>query len=303
MDQSPLSLDDVALFVEVARRRSFTHAANRLNIPASTLSRRIRALEERIGVRLLQRSTRRVELTEAGAAYFERCHAAIDQASQAHEALEDMIRQPKGTLRISMPTSLALRRMPAILHAFCLRYPGIECDLNLGIQPIDFVTDPYDVVIRFGQPPDSSVLSRRIGAIRLGLYASAGYLARHPAPRTPQDLAHHQCIRTSTQRKDSQWTLWHDGESATVDIHGQLAVNNITMLFEMARRDMGIVQMTDADARGDGDTPALVPVLPQWRLGPTPLLALFPSRMLPLKTRAFIDFLAEHLQLDAAASA
>src|SRR3546814_381370 len=139
------SLDDIALFTEVAKARSFTRAAHSLNMPASTLSRRVSALERQTGVSLLKRSTRRIDLTEAGAVYFERCRHIIDEARMAHEELVSLARQPKGRLRISLPSSLALTHLPLIIRDFSLQYPDIHCEYDLGIQAVDVLADPFDL--------------------------------------------------------------------------------------------------------------------------------------------------------------
>ena len=181
------SLDDIALFVEVAKRKSFSRAADALEMPVSTLSRRINELERVIAVRLLNRSTRKIELTEAGSVYFERCQHIVAEARIAHEQLLEVAQQPKGRLRISMPTSFSVSFMPAILRGFCELYPDIECEIDLGISPIDLLADSFDIVFRFGAQPDSGVISRRISNVAVCLYASSFYLARHGTPAVPAD--------------------------------------------------------------------------------------------------------------------
>lgn len=290
------SLDDIALFVEVAKTRSFTRAAQSLNMPASTLSRRISALERYIGVRLLKRSTRKVELSEAGCVYFERCRHVVAEARIAHEELVEATQQPKGRLRISMPSSFALMYMPTLLRDFSRQYPEIDCECDLGIQPVDLLAESFDVVIRFGRQPDSGVVSRQLASTNLQLYASAEYLARHGAPAAPADLARHECLRASASKDDSTWELNSGAVVQKVPVWGRLTVNNVAMLSHMATLGMGIVPLPHARVAAAAATGELVRVLPQWEFSAIPLLALFPSRLMPAKTRVFIEFLSARME-------
>lgn len=290
------SLDNIALFVEVAKTRSFTRAAQSLNMPASTLSRRISELERYIGVRLLKRSTRKVELSEAGLVYFERCQHVVAEARMAHEELVEATQRPKGRLRISMPGSFALMYMPAILRDFSKQYPEIDCECDLGVQPVDLLAESFDVVIRLGRQPDSGVVSRQLASTSLRLYASAEYLARHGAPMAPADLARHECLRASASKDDSTWELCSGSVIQKIPVWGRLTMNNVAMLSSMAVLGMGIVPLPHARVANDGTAGVLVRVLPEWEFSPIPLLALFPSRLVPAKTRAFIEFLSTRLE-------
>lgn len=291
-----LSLDSIALFVEVARARSFTRAAESLNMPASTLSRRISALERQIGARLLKRSTRRVDLTEAGAIYFERSQHIIDEARTAHEELIGITQQPRGRLRISLPSSLALTRLPLIIRDFSLQYPEIHCEYDLGIQTVDLLADPFDLVIRFGAPSTPGVIARRLGVAHLGLFASQKYLEQHGTPMIPADLAEHECLRGSGSKEDSIWELSSASRVEKVAVSGRMAFNNIAMAGYMARQDVGIVIMPLTCPANPVNSTPLVRILPEWEFGPIPLVASFPSRLMPAKTRAFIEFLSTRLE-------
>lgn len=286
------SLNDIELFVEVARGSSFTRASEALDMPASTISRRVSLLEKSIGVRLLNRSTRKVGLTEAGAAYFARCQRIVEEARIAHEMLMDETCNPRGRLKVSMPPSLAMSFLSDALREFSLRYPEIECEYDLSIRRINLQSDPYDVVIRVGQPPDSGVVARRLGTLVLGLYASRGYLDACGIPASPADLARHECLRATTERGDSVWTLFSgDGQEQQVRVKGRIALNQFMMLRRMGESGMGIVPLSIQDMKGGG----LVRVLPDWSFAPVPMVALFPSRMMPARARVFIDFVKEQL--------
>lgn len=286
------SLDDIEVFVEVARSHGFTRAAEALDMPASTISRRITQLEKSIGVRLLNRSTRKVMLTEAGAAYFSRCQHIVEEARIAHEMLVAEARDPRGRLRVSMPSSLAMAILQESLWEFSQRYPEIECEYDLSIRRINLHSDPYDIVIRVAHPQDSGIVSRRLGTITRGLYASADYLREHGVPTKPADLAVHECLRTSTDRGDSVWQLFaRSGQERQVRVKGRIALNHVVLLRRMAESGAGIVPLSVQDTSSG----RLTRVLPDWEFEPLPLVALFPSRMMPARARVFIDFLAERL--------
>lgn len=289
------SLNDIELFVEVARSNSFTRASKTLDMPTSTISRRVSQLEKSIGVRLLNRTTRRVSLTEAGAAYFERCKHIIEEARIAHEMLVGEALNPRGHLKVSMPSALALLLLSDTLREFSLRYPEIECeyDLNdLNIRRINVQSGPYDVVIRVGQPPDSGIVSGRLGAFVLGLYAARAYLDRQGTPASPEDLAHHECLRFTSDRVDSTWELLaEDGREQHVRVKGRIALNQVMMLRRMGEAGMGIVPLPIQDMKDSG----LVRLLPDWSFAPVPMVVLFPSRMMPARARVFVDFVREHL--------
>lgn len=287
------SLNDIELFVEVARSHGFTRAGDVLGMPPSTLSRHLTALEKSIGVRLLNRSTREIALTEAGAAYFERCQAIVEQARMAHELLLSATREPRGRLRVSLPSSLALAFLQSTLYEFSRRYPEIECEYDLSVRKIDLQTDGFDVVIRAARPSDSGIVSHRLGTLLLGLYAAPDYLRDHGQPEKPEDLAAHECLRTSAGRDDSSWHLISStGEQRTVRVRGRMAMNHVLLLRHMAAMGAGIIPLSVYADQVDGH---MVRILPEWTFAPVPLMALFPSRLMPARVRVFIDLLGERL--------
>ena len=158
-------LNDMALFVEVVKARSFTRAAETLGIPNSTLSRRISELEKAIGLRLLHRTTRKIEPTEAGQLYFERCKRIVDEARLAHEQLGEMLARPSGLLRASLPPDFAIFYMAPLIAEFAQIYPGISFEFDLSPQQADLISDPVDVVIRMGEPPNSNLIARKLASL------------------------------------------------------------------------------------------------------------------------------------------
>src|SRR3546814_712857 len=164
--------------------------------------------------------------------------------------------------------------MSEIMREFSETYPDIECEIDLSIKPVDLLSDPFDLVIRFGHQPDSGVISRQIASVSLGLYASPDYLARYGTPATPADLAHHHCLRSSTKKEDSIWTLNSSTGIERVPVTGRLAINSVIMVQRMALQGTGIVPMSCIFEECSFEGRSLVRILPDWEFSPTPLFAL-----------------------------
>ena len=225
-------LNDMALFVEVVKAKGFRSAAETLGMPNSTLSRRISALEKAIGLRLLHRTTRRIELTEAGQLYFERCKRIVDEARLAHEQLGGLLAEPTGVLRASFPVDFAVTYLAPLIVEFSTRYPKLTFDFELTSRRVDLVSEPFDVAIRLGDSDDSQLIARRLATLGNYLYASPGYLARKGEPRSPDDLARHACLSLA---RAGTWTL-HDGtHSVAVPVSSRFAGNSVGMLRRHAR--------------------------------------------------------------------
>jgi len=284
-------LNDMALFVEVAQTRSFRKAAEASGVPNSTLSRRISALEKAIGLRLLHRTTRRVELTEAGQLYYERCRRIVEEARLAHEQLGEMQAQPSGVLRASLPVDFATIYMAPLVAEFARRYPGITFDFDLTPRRVDLISEPFDVAIRMGESTDSNLIARLLARLSVQAYASPGYLKVTGEPSHPSELARHDCIGFP---KTGKWTLHRDAESIEVDVGGRFLVNSIGMFRRLATLDLGVVLLPEEIAAEDVAAGKLRRVLPQWQAKSTPVYALTETRLLPAKTQRFIEFLQEH---------
>ncbi|WMJ07329.1 LysR family transcriptional regulator [Nitrosomonas sp. sh817] len=285
-------LNDMALFVEVVRARSFRGAADIIGIPNSTLSRRISALEKMIGLRLLHRTTRKITLTEAGQIYFERCKRIVEEAKLAHEQLGEMLKQPSGVLRASLPVDFAVIYMTPLIAEFARLYPGIVFDFDLTSRRIDLVSEPFDVAIRIGEPENSQLIARPLGVLPVYLYASPRYLERAGEPAEPADLARHECLGLM---KTGTWIL-HDGENtAKISIGSRFTLNSVGMICRLATLDMGIIMMMEKIVADDLARGRLRRVLPQWYGTPVSIYAVTETRLLPAKTQHFIKFLQEHL--------
>lgn len=282
----------MSLFVEVARARSFRRAAAALGMPGSTLSRRIRALEEALGLRLLHRTTRRIELTEAGQIYFERSKRIVDEARLAHEQLGEMVSNPSGVLRLSLPVDFATVFLAPILPGFRLRYPGIHLEMDLTPRRVDLVAEPFDLAIRMGDLPDSQLVSRRIAEVPRHLYASPDYLDARSKPAEPDDLVRHDCLLFPEEKS---WTLLRGGVARQIAVSGAIRLNNVGMMHRLAVQGMGIAMLARKSAEDDLTAGRLRQVLPLWQARPIPVHAITETRLLPAKTKCFIEYLKERI--------
>ena len=284
-------LREMALFVEVAKARSFRRASATSGVPTSSLSRRIADLERHVGARLLNRTTRSVDLTEAGTIYFARCKEIVESARVAHEQLGELVEKPRGRLRVSATAEFARLFLGPLIDAYTRRYPEVTLEIDLSPGRVDLVTQNYDLALRIGEQPDSGLIARRLGLIRTALYAAPSYLARLPAPEAPRDLARHNVVRNPNVARSEHWTLTNGEQAVEVQVTGQVLVNNFGFMRQLAVLGHGVCMLHEPMAAADVRAGRLVRVLPDWWLREVPALALTSSRLLPAKTRLFLDML------------
>lgn len=289
------SLHEMALFVEIVRAGSFTQAGVRLGIPTATISRRISLLEQELGVRLFERSTRHIRLTPPATHYFERCAPIVDQARDAHEALVVDHRHISGTLRLSMPVDLGSHYLVGILTAFVAKYPEVSFKIDLSPRFSDMFSDPVDLALRLGPVPTEQVVARYIGHVSQGVYGSRRYLERHGRPLSPHDLGHHRCLFIPS----SDQVFWRfpdrvNSSSIEVPVHGPFAANNMRMLAALAQQDQGIAMLPMKLVMESEFNQTLEQVLVEYKLPGWPLYAVTASRHHPLALRTFLDFLKEN---------
>lgn len=286
-------LNDMALFVEVVKAKGFVRAAVAIGMPGSTLSRRISALEKEIGLRLLNRTTRRVELTEAGRIYYERCKRIVDEAKLAHEELGDIVANPSGLLRVSLPVDFANVYLTDLIAEFAATFPGIQFEFDLTPRLVDLVAEPFDVAIRMGDLEDSSLIARLLAELHPILVASPDYLARNPLPTNPRDLAQHECLHFP---KAKIWHLTSGNETIDVEAKGRFMLNSNSLIRGLATLGLGIAMVPGQIAADQLKSGQLVRILPEWQGVPISVYALTETRLLPAKTQRFIEFLRTRLR-------
>ncbi|WP_305404142.1 LysR family transcriptional regulator [Photobacterium leiognathi] len=287
------SLDDMALFVEVANVMSFRQAAEITGVPNSTLSRRISALEKAIGLRLLHRTTRKIELTEAGQLYYERCRRIVEEAKLAHQQLSDIAENPSGTVRVSAPIDFATHFIAPLLPEFAKQYPEIELEFDLSSRRVDMTSEYFDVAIRAGESESSNLIARKLANFHHYIYGSPAYLAQYGEPQSPDELNQHQCFSIV---KSAHWALHSKDKSADIKVNSKLFVNSIGMIKQLTLLNMGLgllpqEMITDELAQG-----TLKRILPEWQGAPVPIYTITETRLLPAKTRCFINFIQQQLE-------
>ncbi|MDX5373276.1 MAG: LysR family transcriptional regulator [Pseudomonadaceae bacterium] len=286
-----MGLDDALIFTRVVECHSFTQAAQSLGMQKSTVSRRIALLEERLGVRLLNRTTRKLRLTEVGQAYYERCRQIMLDFAEAEQAVMQLQQAPSGLLRISAPIEFGQLFLGRVLGEFMRQYPQISAEVELTSRDVDPLEEGVDIAIQVGQPRDSTLIARKLFESRRRLCASPAYLAQHGTPRTVQELAGHRALHLPVD-SPRHWPLL--GEN--IACQRVLACNNITLAREAALAGAGIAAlpvMISEAAVQDGE---LIELLPEARLPTGELYAVYPSRRFQaMKVKAFLDFLMASL--------
>ena len=294
----------ISAFVAVVEAGSFARAAGRLDRSVSAVSRDIAELEAHLDARLLNRTTRRLSLTETGRAFHERCVQLIADLEEAEQSASEGGVTPRGTLKLTCPITYGTRVLAPIVARFAGRYPELRLDVDLSDRFVDLVDEGIDVAVRIGTIRSQLLVARRIGATALVCCASPAYLARRGTPRTPDELATHACLTYEFSPTRHQWRFMSaDGAERVVRIAGPIHANNGRMLAALAAEGAGIVCEPDFIVGPDVATGRLVPILADWALPSVPISAAYPSRRhLSAKVRAFVDFLVASLAAPPAAS-
>lgn len=289
----PLDLLDVALFVRAALLANVSAAGREFGVSATVASARLAQLERQLGARLLHRTTRRVTPTQDGELFLARAQALLDAADAARAAVGRARTEPHGRLRVSMSSSFGRQHVAPVIPAFLRRYPQVSLDLRLSDDVIDLVDEGIDVAIRLGALRDSTLVARRLAVNRRVVCASPAYLAAHGAPRHPAELARHECVVLGDQR---DWSFETPAGPLKVRVSGRLVASNGEAIREALVDGFGIAVKSTWDVGPNLRDGSLVPVLADYPLAePSAIWAVYPSRaFVPLKLRAFIDFVAEH---------
>ncbi|WP_286238312.1 LysR family transcriptional regulator [Neptuniibacter halophilus] len=289
-----MNLNDVRLFIQVVEHNSFTSAADKLGIQKSTISRRIAQLEDDLGVRLLQRTTRKLSLTDEGSDLYHRCQPLLDELDGIQDDLTSRQEEPKGRLRITMPPEIGIFIMNEIIAGFMKRYPLIHLDIELSPRLVDLVEEGIDLALRVGELDDSSLIGRKIAVAKANLYASAAYIREYGEPQTPADLIQHQCIGTNLSANEWSFENWNDGKPFPVNF--RLRANSLSFCREIILQDMGIGRLPPSFCADDVSSGRIKQVLSDYKVPMVGIHALYPSRRhLNPKVRLFIDFMIEGL--------
>lgn len=302
-------LTSMAIFVKVVDADGFTAAARRLNTSVTMVSKHVQALEEHLGVRLLNRTTRSIGLTEAGRAYYERCNSILAEIDDADRAASALHSTPMGTLKLYTNYQIG-RFLAPVVSEYLGRYPSARVEVTGGDRMVDLIEEGYDLAVRTIKPPESTLIVRTLLAFRHILCASPEYLSSCSALKTLDDLTRHNCGRYSFYPYGDEWHFTApDGDHASVKVSGNLVSNVPDALLTMARNGQGVCLMLSFQVAEDIEAGRLIEILPAWRPVEFTINAIYPHRnRLSTKVRVFIDLMAAQFArhrgwLDLAAAA
>jgi DNA-binding transcriptional LysR family regulator len=290
-----MDLNDIVVFTKVVETKSFTGAAEALGLPKSTVSRKLAQLEERLGVRLVQRTTRKLALTDIGEAYYERCARIVADVAQAEQLVTDMQATPRGRVRVTAPIDLSTKYLGSIIAAFLAKHPDVFVELEATDRLVDLIEEGFDVAVRFGPLPESTLIARRLCSTGGILCASPEYIARRGLPATAEQLEEHDRLLFTPSRSTQSWPLV-DNAGNTVYEFGRparFASNNIGAVYSAVREGTGIAILSEFQVACDVHNGTLIHVLPEWKGRDFDVHAVYPARQnLPPRMALFL----EHLQ-------
>ncbi len=285
---------EMAVFVRIVDEGGLSAAARTLRMTPSAVSKLLTRLEDRLGARLLNRTTRRLGLTDEGEAFYRRARQILAEIDEAEQAVGTLHAAPGGRLRVTAAVAFAIYQIVPVLPAFLARYPDIHLELHVGDRIVDLVEEGFDVGVRVGAREDSSLVSRLLATDHRTICAAPAYLERHGVPRTPADLASHACITwTGDAGGLNDWPFEGPEGPHAVRVHGAIEVNNGEAMHEMALAGLGLAHVAEFRVGQDIAAGRLVPVLvDHHRKVDLPIHAVYPHRRhLSAKVRAFVDFL------------
>ena len=301
--QKMSNLNDMMVFLTVVEQGSFTKAANAYGLPKSNISRKITRLEEKLSVKLLERSTRSLHLTEIGQVYFQHCQRIFDEMQSANTCIETLSATPRGIVKLCTSVSAGQGLLADSLADFCQKFPQVKLDISLTNRRVDVVEEGFDVVIRVGQSPDSSLISKKLCTVNLNLYASPNYIKQYEAINHPDELSNHNCLWMSGIDGKPQWPLFRNEqkltktpESSLFSFNASFSCDDFMVIKKMAINGAGITMLPDYLCQKALSSQKLARVLPNWRGRRVDIYAIYPSRKgVTPKIRVLLDFLAERL--------
>jgi DNA-binding transcriptional LysR family regulator len=287
-------MNEVLVFARVAQLGSFSKASKALGMPVSTVSRKVSDLEARLGVILMQRTTRKLNLTNAGLRFFEQCAFHLQGIEEAETLLTQGQAQPEGLLRVTVPVAMGQTAFVDFVSDFLKQYPKVRLDLILTNKHVDLIAENIDVAIRFGRLKDSSIVAKRLGTSRRLLAAAPEYLEKRPAPKQPRDLQSHDCVLFHGASEESEWELVNERSKVRVKVSGVVSGTDFNTVSELTLRGLGIALLPQAFSVNAINEKRLVRVLPKWGSALMPVHAIYPSRkFMSARLRIFLQRLAE----------
>ncbi len=294
-----MDLNHVTTFVRVVELESFTAAANQLGLPKSSVSRTVSRLEEDLGVRLLQRTTRKLHLTDAGHTYYERARVALAGLEEAAASATNMSTTPRGVVRVTAPNDLGVLNLADIVFRFTKKYPEVHIELVLTSRFVDLVAEGFDLAVRAGKLTDSTLVARKIGSDSLAVFAAASYLKQHGRPKSFADLANHRCVLFRGKNGKAEWRLNGPSGEERVTVRGPLSVDEMEFAQHAVAQGMGIGLLPLAGVSLGAQRkagPPIIRVLPEYSADAAGLHVVSPSvRFQSAAVNAFREFLIAEL--------
>ena len=289
MDNKMIDFNEIYVFIKVVEATSFTKAAKILNMPNSTVSARISSLEERLGVTLLYRTTRQLNLTPEGKNYYQQAILGFKEILQAEEELKETGSSPQGSLKITAPHLLGNILLPQIITSFTKRYPQIKIELRMSDHEIDLIANGIDLAIRAGKLKDSSLISKRLGIAYFAPFASPQYLKQFGEPKHPKDLSKHQCLQFSSLGLD-KWEFENAKQRASVPLKGNIISDDLFLIKTMTLNHSGISLMPTLICEQEVKRGRLIRLLPEWTSLPRPIHFVYPNgRFTSKNLNAFLE--------------
>ncbi|MGF7131014.1 DNA-binding transcriptional LysR family regulator [Paraburkholderia sp. EB58] len=296
-----MQLDDMRIFVATVDAHNFTSAANRLSLSKQLVSRRVMALEEALGVRLLIRNTRKLAVTELGQEFYERAKRILGEVAEAEQAMSLRRAAPHGLLRVSAPMSFGMVHLSPLVAMFLKKHPDVRFDMELSDRTVDVVGEGFDMAIRIGTLADSTLIAQKLAEVRMVACCSPQYLRRRGTPAAPADLERHACLLYGHGGPGS-WDLVVDGVQKAVEVHGPLRANNGELIRDAAIAGLGIARLPDFIVSAALKAGQLVSVLEPFLPRASALYAVYPQhRQSSTTIQAFTGFLREQLAKTLAA--
>jgi len=288
------NLTGMMVFAQVVQSSSFSKAADVLGMSKSSVSKKVSFLEDRLGVRLLNRTTRKLSLTEVGQVFYERCERIMSEAEEAELAITRLQDEPRGHLKLSVPVSFGVMHLGKPMAEFMKRYPDLSVDISLNDRFVDIVDEGFDMALRIGRLADSSLIARKVGSTRLMITASPDYWKEHGKPNHPKELENHNCLSYTLARDAGQWGFVEEGKEFSVKLGGNIKANNGNIVRDLAVSGAGVAGSPAFIVGRDVAEGLLEVALENFEMEAVNIYAVYPhNRHLSAKVRLFVDFLKE----------
>lgn len=291
-----IDLNEISVFIEVVRAGSFKQAAQKLNMPNSTVSHKVMSLEKRLGTTLLRRTTRKLNVTAAGEAYYRKCVTGLNEIEAAETDLSVLKSEPQGVLRVTAPVELGQSILPQLISEYIALNPRVTVDLLLTERQVDLLGEGFDLAIRAGELKDSSLVAKKIGSSYFAVYASAKYIKSHPPIRNPRDLQNHNCIAFAPLGS-AQWKLIGPKGAVTIAIKKNIITNDLMTIKNLALESGGVALLPAHLCRNEVSELRLQRLLPDWRTQLSPIHFVYPpQKFVTPKLSRFMSFAFERLK-------